>query len=116
MIFPHSVRIVRQTEGTDEDELGRKELVTASSTSAPAWIQSRSAREIEQFSERGVVVGAYQVFIIGSADLRESDYLVTEDTGGMTSGLVHRVLGVRDPDGLRHHYEVETRLVAEVGA
>lgn len=114
--YPHRVSIVRQAEGTDEDALGRKELTTASTAEAAAWIQPRSVREIEQFSERGVVVGAYKVFVVGSADLREDDYLVTLDDGGMTEGLVHRVLGVRDPDGLRHHFEVDTRLVAQVGA
>ena len=113
--YPHRVNIVRQAENGPEDELGRAQLWDEQVLEASAWVQPRSVREMEAFSERGVVVGQYVIFVQG-ATVREADYLVTLGVGGQTEGQVHRVLGVRDPDGMGHHLEVETKLVTQVGA
>lgn len=114
--YPHSVTIIRPSGSASEDEMGRPVHDESEHATVAAWVQIKSAREQSQLTMSGGPTIADHTVFMEASDITASDYLVTIAGGGQIDGVVHRIVGIRDPDGTGDHLELDTRVVREVGA
>ena len=103
MRFVHTVTIERASDGTDDDRGVPAQTWTTSST-AQAWVQPKTVKELMQLSQGGPVVSTHSIYVDPQADVNEADRIVF---GGDT----YQIDGVSDAAGIGHHFKVDAHLV-----
>lgn len=103
MRLPHTITIQRNTPGAVDDR-GVPAQVWATTTTAQAWVQPKSVREIQQLSQGGPVVSTHSIYVEPAASVNENDRI---SYGSKT----YQIDGIKDEAGIGHHLKLDCHLV-----
>lgn len=118
-LLDHRVSLVRQVSVLDTGEPTYDEYnqpITADATIAniPAAVQPKTAREVAAFSQAGVALADYTVFM-GLLDVTTADAIVHDpDDCPKVNDLPSawfQLVGIRNPTGRGHHLSLDAKLV-----
>ena len=99
----HTITIERASDGAADDR-GVPAQTWAPSSTAQAWVQPKSARELMQLSQGGPVASTHSIYVDPNADVTEADRIVFD-------GSTYQIDGIRDEAGYGHHFKVDAHLV-----
>lgn len=104
MNLPHTVTIERASAGALDDR-GVAAQTWATLATARAFVQPKSAREMEQLSQGGPVLSTHNVYLAAGTTVLASDRV-------SFLGLTYQLDGIVDPAGLGHHLKADAHVVS----
>ena len=103
MRLPHTITIERNTEGALDDR-GVPAQSWATLSTARAWVQPKSSREVAQLSQSAPVVSTHSVYVEPGTGVTAADRI-------RFGGDTYQVDGIRDEAGVGHHLKLDCHLV-----
>ncbi len=103
----HTLILERPTDGT-VDDYNQPTTAYATLASVPGLVQPKTADEVAQLNQSGVVVSTYTIYL-RPTEIQPSDRVLVA-SGGMAG--TYEIDGVRDEAGLGHHLKLDCRQVA----